>query len=231
MKDHHEMENWARGGFSESNMNFGGLWTEDIPVAKNNDNDLTLLADWNNKRHKSYQLWNKDGTLIRLFGLPLSENIISAMGQFMVENLYQQNIDAIDANQMSNAFGVLRFLTRYCYENPNKSHVVLRYVDISAMQDILFDLDDEEAANVVVNEKQRENFQRVAQTLLVFCIETRAKSLIPTLRTLYDGPVFDVLPDNIISFENLVKKIEENPVRVIVDTQRYHSIRGGDREL
>lgn len=60
---------------------------------------------------------------------------------------------------------------------------------------------------LVINKKQHENFRIVAQTLILmlFCIDTRAKSLIPAFRTLYEGPVFDVLSNRFISFENLVK--------------------------
>jgi hypothetical protein len=84
---------------------------------------------------------------------------------------------------------------------------------------------------LVINKKQHENFRIVAQTLILmlFCIDTRAKSLIPAFRTLYEGPVFDVLSNRFISFENLVK-VKKNGRkafhRVIVDSQTYHSVHG-----
>jgi hypothetical protein len=40
------LEASAGKGFSECNMNFGSLWTYKLPVAKDNDADLTLLVEW-----------------------------------------------------------------------------------------------------------------------------------------------------------------------------------------
>lgn len=71
--------------------------------------DLSQLTMWSTSN--DFKGFNDRSTLNRIFGLPLPANIISAMGEFMVENLYQGSINDVDSNKMLNAFGVRPFLS------------------------------------------------------------------------------------------------------------------------
>ena len=61
---------------------------EHIPCARGDDSDFSRLLDWQRERKRDYI--NNYEVLEYIFGLPLPENIITAMGEFMVENLYQE---------------------------------------------------------------------------------------------------------------------------------------------
>jgi hypothetical protein len=148
------------------------------------------------------------------------------MGEFMVENLYRRHINDVDASQKSIALGVVRFLKRFCYKSPNKSHsIVLRYVEIAIQNAVSvveqFDPFDPDS---IITDKHRSDFKRVATSLMSLCIDTHAKSLIPMLRTFYQGTSLALITDTVVSFDDLIKMIEEKPARVVVDTRSYHSL-------
>ena len=46
------------------------------------------------------------------------------MSEFMVENLYQDNINDVDIRKRLNALEVKPYLERYCYENPDNAQIV-----------------------------------------------------------------------------------------------------------
>ena len=197
---------WWRGGnrhgFSKRPLHFGSMWTKEIPcvlgdyvdamqslsledVSEQSHfcSDLSQLSKWAHDDRLRYGGRNDNSVLRRIFGLPLPANIISAMGEFMVENLYQDNINDVDGWKWQNALEVRPFLGRYCYENPDNAQLVWAYLQ-RAIENAIMAVEGLEADDV--DERQRPHFVAVALALVDSCIRTRAKSLIPLIMRLED---------------------------------------------
>lgn len=233
---HNERDDWWRSpgwhdGFSESDMNFGSLWTQNIPCALGEctdtvplehvhqslfGSDMSRLAEW---VYGSSGDFDENSLLNRLLGLPLPANIISAMGEYMVENLYQGNINDVDAYKWLNAFEVRPFLDRYCYENPDNAEIVWTYLQ-QAIENAILAVEGLEADDV--DERQLSSFKIVTMDLVESCIRTRAKSLIPLLMRLEDTQ--EILPELISNVENLAERFEQAPPACI-DTKEYFKVR------
>jgi len=232
---HNDHDVWSclTDGFSKSDMNFGSLWTYNMPCALGDyvetapslenesdrslfGSDLSQVTMW----ATSHDFKGFDGrsTLNRIFGLPLPANIISAMGEYMVENLYQGSINDVDSKKMLNAFGVRPFLERYCYENPENSQIVWSHLQ-QAIENAILVVEGLEAGDV--DERQRETFNKVVTRIVICCINTRAKCLVPLLRRLEDTQA--LMPELIADVGNLVNEMEENPP-VLVDTRSYYEL-------
>ncbi len=218
-------------GFSKSDMNFGSMWTRNIPCALGDyvdeiqlehivtdqslyGSDLSLFAQWVNDRD-TMKGFDEDSILNRIFGLPLPANIITAMGEFMVENLYQGDINDVDGCKWLNAIEVRPYLERYCYENPDNVQIVWTHLQ-RAIENAIMAVEGLEAEDV--DERQRSNFETVVFLLVESCIRTRAKSLIPLIMRLEDTQA--IVPELIRNIENLADRFEKVP-SVYIDTKEY----------
>lgn len=236
---------WWRGGnrhgFSKRPLHFGSMWTKEIPcvlgdyvdamqslsledVSEQSHfcSDLSQLSKWAHDDRLRYGGRNENTVLRRIFGLPLPANIISAMGEFMVENLYQDNINDVDGWKWQNALEVRPFLGRYCYENPDNAQLVWAYLQ-RAIENAIMAVEGLEADDV--DERQRPHFVAVALALVDSCIRTRAKSLIPLIMRLEDTQA--IVPVLIPNIENLADRFEKVP-SVCIDTKEYFMIRFDD---
>lgn len=157
----------------------------------------------------------------RLFGLPLPKNIVQAMCQFMLENLYQTGSpNAVNYNKSQNAFKVLRYMKRFAYENLAEASLVWNTLDTAiqnattSVQDI--DVDD-------VGAEALSTFRFTVESLIGACIKTRAETVIPIIESLYRNVPAELMPDNIVPLETLIQRIHEAP-KIAVDTGEFHSI-------
>ena len=174
---------YSRSRFSL--LNFGDLemrfmWK--IPCARGDDSDLSLLLQW--RQERALDIHNNFGVLEYILGVPLPENIISAMGEFMVENLYQGNINDVNKNKVDNVRWVTLFLRRFSYERPQKAHIVWNYIQEAVQNaiEVVEDLPENEIQPV-----QHSNWTEVITLLVVRCIDMRAKTLLSDLERLYQG--------------------------------------------
>ena len=157
--------------------------------------------------------------LNRIFGLPLPENIISAMGEYMVENLYQHTINDVDLCKVLNATEVRPFLERYSYENPDKAQIVWTYLQ-QAIENAILVVEGLQAEDV--DERQRSTFETVTMLLVTSCFKPRAKSLIPLLVRLDNTQAF--VPELISNIENLAERFDLAS-SVSIDTVQYFNFR------
>ena len=194
---------------------------EHLPCARGDDSDFSRLLDWHRERKRDYI--NNYEVLEYIFGLPLPENIISAMGEFMVENLYREDgwINDVNRYKTDNLYRVKHFLVRFCYEIPERADIVWDYL-LDAVED---------AIDVVegfdwweITEVQRFHWNCVISLLVSTCIQTSAKRSLSHLRRLYQGTPLALLHENIIDFRTLVKRIKEQPL-ILNDTIKYHQLR------
>ncbi len=232
---------WGVGGRENgfSQIHFGSMCTREIPCALGDyvdaslslehapeqfhwSTDLSQLSKWVHDR--TYEGFDENSVLRRIFGLPLPVNIISAMGEFMVENLYQDNINDIDGWNWLNALEVKPYLERYCYENPDNAQIVWAYLQ-RAIENAIMAVEGLGAEDV--DERQRSKFKTVALVLATSCIRTRAKSLMTLLIRLRDTQA--IVPELMNSFGNLADRFERAS-SVCIDTKEYFNIPHDDDE-
>ena len=191
-----------------------------LPCARGDNNDLSQLLNWH--REKDFDLGsysNSQEVLSYMLGLPLPENIISSMGEFMVENLYQGNINDVNKTKTNNVRRVGDFLSRFCYERPKSAHIVWDYMR-EAIQNaiaVVEDLPENEIEPV-----QRSNWNEAIGLLVVTSIHMRAKRLLSHLNRLYQGTPLALLSENFFTFRTLAERIKQKPL-VLNDTLYYHS--------
>ena len=165
------------------------------------------------------------GVRERLFGLGLPDNLVTAMGEFLVERLYSTSPFDVDDHICANAMGVIPYLERFCYENPSKAWLVYGYLrqafDNATSLFSQYDVED-------IAPKQREIFTNVVSQLLAACINTWAQSLAPAIQRLYDDVVRVHLPPTFIPFDTLIQRMNDAP-RVFPDTLFYYRMH--DEEL
>lgn len=218
----HSKWEYSRCRFSLSNYSDLGIhcMMNKIPCAPGDGSDLSLMCKWHREQEfdfiYDYKIWGY------LFGLPLPDNIISAMGEFMVENLYQGNITDVNNTKILNVMKVMPFLERFCYGRPESAHIVWDYIR-EAVQNaiaVVEDLPENE-----IQPGQHSDWNEVITLLVVSCIDLRAKRLLSHLRRLYQGTPLALLPENFVGFKELVKRVKE-PL-FINDTLHYHQLRSG----
>lgn len=216
----HSKWEFSRCIFSSSNYSSLGIrFSKKIPCALGDDSDFSLLFKWH--REKGFDFENDYNIWVYLFGVPLPDNIISAMGEFMVENLYQGNITDVNNTKILIVGKVMPFLERFCYERPTSAHIVWDYMR-EAIQNaiaVVEDLPENE-----IQPGQHSNWNDVITLLVVSCIDLRAKRLLSHLRRLYQGTPLALLPENFVSFKTLVKRVKQEPL-IINDTIHYHQFR------
>ena len=217
----HSKWEYSRCRFSLSNYSDLGIhcMMNKIPCALGDGSDLSLMCKWHREQEfdfiYDYKIWGY------LFGLPLPDNIISAMGEFMVENLYQGNITDVNNTKILNVRKVMLFLERFCYGRPESAHIVWDYIR-EAVQNaiaVVEDLPENE-----IQPGQHSIWNDVITLLVVSCIDLRAKRLLSHLRRLYQGTPLALLPENFVSFKTLVKRVKQEPL-IINDTIHYHQFR------
>ena len=206
---------------------FNTLWTNNIPCSPSSDlsENFVSMREWVNGN--TFSGSGSHGVRDRLFGLGLPDNIISAMGEFLVERLYSTSPFDVDDHTCANAMGVLPFMARFCYENPTKASLVYDYLGqaLSNATNLFSRFEAEDIAP-----KQRETFQCVIRRLVSTCIRTRALSLAPVLERLYDEIMDPHLPPTFVQFDALIERINDAP-RVYPDTADYFEMRSIDDEI
>ena len=215
---------WPRCEFSDKHFGAHKFYPlANIPCAHHDDSDFERILEWHRHRY-SYLGSSEEDILGHILGLPLPENIVSSMGEFMVENLYQENIDDVDETKIYNATGVMRYLERFCYEKPESAHIVWECIREAIQNAIVAvqDLDEDE-----ISPTQRANWVDVIKGLIIACIGTRARRLISHLRGLYQGIPLALLPENFVTFRKLAERIKQKPP-ILIDTASYHSLRSID---
>eukprot|EP00986_Skeletonema_menzelii_P010251 scaffold4967_cov115-Skeletonema_menzelii.AAC.1 len=205
----------SRSSFSSRNFTYTDTsFIKGIPCARGDESDLSRLIVWHNQK-QTYDIHNSYEVLDYILGLPLPENIISSMGEFMVENLYPGGIGDVDENTASNVSRVTCFLRRFCYERPKSAHIVWDYMR-EAIQNAIAAVENSDSIH-------RDRREVVIEILVATCIDMRAKRLLSHLRRLYQGTPLDLLPVNFLDFRTLVERIKK-PL-IINDTLRYHQLR------
>jgi len=206
---------------------FNTLWANNVPCSSSADlsENLESIREWINGN--TFSGSGSHGVRDRLFGLGLPDNIVSAMGEFLVERLYSTSPYDVDDLTYANAMGVLFYMERFCYENPSKASLVFDYLGqaISNATSLFSQFDEDDIAP-----KQRETFQSVIRRLVSACIRTRALSLAPVLERLYDEIMDPHLPPTFVQFDALIERINDAP-RVRPDTSYYFEMRSIDDEI
>jgi len=216
---------WEYSNCTFSSSNFSSLGMEfmkKIPCALGDDSDLLLLLKWH--RERDYNSRNNFEVLGYIFGVPLPDNIISSMGEFMVENLYQGNITDVNTTKTNNVRMVTLFLQRFCYERPKSAHIVWDYLR-EALENAIAVVEDlpEIENEVEIQPAQRSDWVDVITLLVVSCIEVRAKRLLSHLRRLYQGAPLALLPENFVGFRTLVERVKQEPL-ILNDTLEFHQL-------
>jgi len=206
---------------SSLSKEFGTLWVKDVPCTPSSvlSENLASMREWLNGN--SYSGIGSQGVKERLFGLGLPDNIISTMGEFLVERLYSTSPHDVNDHTIANVLGVIPYMVRFCYENPTKASLVFDYLGqaISNATSLFSHFDEDDIAP-----KQRENFHSVITELVLSCIRTRALRLAPVLEGLYDEFMQPHLPPTFVQFDTLMERINEAP-KVPQDTSSYYFIR------
>ena len=212
---------------SELSRDISRLYVDNVPCSPSSDpsENLESMRGWINQDYSSEL--GSHGVRERLFGLGLPDNIISAMGEFLVERLYSTSPYDVDGNTLANAMGVLPHMERFCYENPSKASLVWEHLGqaIDNARSLFGNLEAED-----IGPEQREVFDSVISRLVVACIKTRAQRLAPVLERLYDDVMLAHLPPTIVQFDTLIERINDAP-RVFPDTSFYYNMRFVDEEL
>ena len=221
-RDVNHRNKWESSRCAFSNYEFRDLdmrFINKIPCARGDDTaaDLILLLKWHQERnldlHNSYEIFDY------ILGVPLPENIISSMGEFMVENLYQGNLNNVNKTKTSNVRRVTLFLRRFCYERPERAHIVWDYMR-EAIQNTIAVV--EGLPEIEIGPVQRANWIEVIYLLVIRCVEISAKRLLSHLRRLYQGTPLALLPENFVGFRTLAERIKQ-PL-IFNDTLYYHSL-------
>ena len=206
---------------SLSRDQFSRLWAYNIPCSPSSDpsTNLESIKEWINGN--TFSGSGNHGIKERLFGLGLPDNIISAMGEFLVERLYSESPHDVNDHTIANVLGVTPYMERFCYENPTKASLVHDYLRqaISNATNLFSRFEAEDIAP-----KQREIFDYVITELVLSCIRTRALSLAPVFERLYDENMHPHLPPTFVQFNTLIQRMNDAP-RVHPDTYSYHFIR------
>jgi len=200
------------------------LYSRGIPCPRDSSdliqkfsNDLVVSFTWTKSTSSEHR--NSHEVLSRLFGhVPLPENIVSAMCEFMLENLYQTNVpNDVDVIKYLNALGVLPYLERFCYENPDRALIVFDCLERAIRNSVraVCDLNVDD-----IGQSERDTFKHVVNSLVVACVSTGAK-LFPVLRSLYEGTQFELLQDNFVQLETLIQRISKAP-KIFADTNLYY---------
>jgi len=200
------------------------LYSQGIPCPRDSSdpiqkfsNDLSDSITWT--KSTSWEHCSSHQVLSRLFGhVPLPENIVSAMCEFMLENLYQTNVpNDVDFIKSLNALGVLPYLERFCYENPDRASIVFDCLERAIRNSVraVCDLDVDD-----IGQRERDTFKHVVNSLVSACVSSGAK-LFPVLRSLYEGTQFELLQDNFVRVETLIQRINEAP-KIFADTNQYY---------
>ena len=212
---------------SELSKDICRLWVGNIPCSPSSDlpENLESMRGWIDQYYSSEI--GRHGVRERLFGLGLPDNIISAMGEFLVERLYSTSPYDVDDHTLANAMGVLPHMERFCYENPSKASLVWEHLGqaIDNTRSVFGDLEAED-----IGPKQREILGSVMMGLVGACIHTRAQRLAPVLARLYDDVMHAHLPPTIVQFDTLIERINDAQ-RVFPDTSLYYNMRFVDEEL
>ena len=209
----------ARQGFSSDVID--DMWVDNMPCPSSDDfgDVLQSMIEWAS-RERGISGFREHKVLERLFGVgPLPKNIISAMAEFLVECLYLGSVYDVDCNTCSNVFCVIPFLERCCYESPGNAPIVwdcLKRAILNAVN-VVSEIEIED-----IGDRERETFQRVIFSLISVCIQTRAHTVIPEIRRLYEGTAHALVPD-LLNHEALIQKINNTP-RVFADTISYYSL-------
>ena len=186
------------------------------PNDENNfSNNLQSMSRWINDR--SIQHHGEHGVLERLFGLPLPENLVSAMADFLLERLYRTSVYDVDHQTYLNAFGVRPYMVRFCIQKPEKASIVWDCLE-QAIQNAIAVVSELDVLDI--EEREQKIFLSVTRSLICTCMDTRAQNVIPVLRRLYQGTSLALLGPNIISLESLVQKI--NAPLVFADSAGYY---------
>ena len=201
-------------GFSD--RHFTDFFNNGLLCHTNDDaDDFTNLCKWNCCDHDQFK---KHGVLLRLFGLPLPPNIISAMCSFLVERLYQRSLRDID-DHLNNAFDVLPYLERFTIQKPEKASIVWDCYGEALRFAINVVIDANEANNNDFGDQEEHKFRLVTAKLIGSCIKTRANTVIPVIQKMYEAVSDDLLPP--YPLETVVKKINEAPVRLVDCIDHY----------
>ena len=216
---------WEYSNCTFSSSNFSSLGMEfmkKIPCALGDDSDLFLLLKWH--QDQTFDFSNDYKILGYIFGVPLPDNIISSMGEFMVENLYQGNITDVNTTKTNNVRMVTLFLQRFCYERPKSAHIVWDYLR-EALENAIAVVEDlpEIENEVEIQPAQRSDWVDVITLLVVSCIKVRAKRLLSHLRRLYQGAPLALLPENFVGFRTLVERVKQEPL-ILNDTLEFHQL-------
>lgn len=189
-----------------------------MPCAHGDNYDLSRMLNWH--RASEYDIYNSHEVLTYMLGLPLPESIISSMGEFMVENLYQGNISDVIKTKTNNVRRVTYFLSRFCYEKPKSAHIVWDYMR-EAIQNAVAVVED---LTLDITPAQRSRWIDVITLLVVTCIDMRAKRLLSHLRRLYQGTPLVLLPENFVNFRSLAERIKQKPLVHNDTLYIYHSL-------
>lgn len=220
--------------FTNETSHFKNFQSENMPCCSDSSdalepekriiNSLTEALAWKNQQYSV--LWDDgSGALIRLLGMSLPANIIQAMCDFMLDNLYQADctVDAIDSHKASNALLVIPFMKRFAKERPNDADMVWNCLGL-AIQNVIQAVDNSQ--NVAeISEEDEIVLSDVLYSLLDACIDTKAYELMSIIEQVYEMPIVDSLNlgRRIASEEAVLAEMQERPA-VNDDTTEFLSI-------
>ena len=213
-------------------VTFRSFYCDEMPCCKEED-DLAgqLNHDWWISRWTSAVKWAKQGISVgtyfskgvnsRLFGLPLPRNIILAMSDLVVQNLYREDLHDVNKERIDSIFEVLLYLERSCAVTPELAHVVWGGLEqsIGNAASVAQQYDFEE-----IEPRELWVFQQVLQKLIGSCIALRAKRAIPSLRAAFQGTSGEILAEieNLAPLNVIEQRINE-PQSILLDSYEFQN--------
>ncbi|EJK77367.1 hypothetical protein THAOC_00806 [Thalassiosira oceanica] len=201
-------------------VTFDNFECDNIPCCKEEEDpmrrfqsDWTMAVQWG-MNHRVGAFSSK-GVYTRLFGLPLPRNIILAMSDFLVQNLYREDLRDVNKRRTDSIFRVLPYLERSCAVTPEFEHVVLEGLGqaIGNAVSVAQQYDFEE-----IEPREMSVYQQVLKKLIMSCIALRAKQAIPSLRAAFQGTSGVILAQlNLVPLNAIEQRINE-PQYMLLDS-------------
>ena len=180
-------------------VTFHSFYSDDIPCCKDEEDpmrrlhsDWAMAFQWGMEHRLGTSTFGSKGVNTRLFGLPLPRNILLAMSDFLVRNLYREDLRDVGKGRIDSIFRILPYLERSCAVTPELAHIVWeglgQAIGNAASVAQQYDFEEISPRDMLV-------FQQVVRTLIGSCIVSRAERAIPSLRTAFQGTSGEILAD------------------------------------
>ena len=134
------------------------------------------------------------------------------MSDFLVQNLYREDLQDVNMERTGSIFRVLPYLERSCADAPEFAYIVWeglgQAIDNAASVAQQYDLEE-------INQVEVSMYQLVLKKLISSCLVLRAKRTIPSVRAAFQGTSGELLANFLAPLNVIEQQINETqPVRL-----------------